>query len=348
MTRTVCFVCLLLAASPVFAATPDPIVTLYTNVFDQLTVKPDDPTIMMTLLPPTDVRSAAQRRALDGVVDCLSAAFEKNPTKFLVAYNYYQALWSRYLYYKATDDAAAAFAQLEKALELTAPRSAERSRCKFELAQNTMTVGPAAAAKLFTSGRDDVAIKRFIAAKSAALSRGPYAARSALALAGLYIGKGDKRNAKKEVREAIELDTGRGYVTNRAYDRYGEIMLNEGNVDGALAMLESAGSVHPDSDLKSLGYDHRLAQRLILMKREKEAVEYLERVVKLAEEGKTSLNYDLAHTIATGYTNLGNTESALLYWKKYIDMGDPDEDRRKSAIDRAQRLAIATTKVEDK
>ena len=348
MTRTVCFVCLLLAVSPVFAAAPDPIVTLYTNVFDQLTVKPDDATIMMTLLPPTDVRSAAQRRALDGVVDCLSAAFEKSPKTFLIACNYYQALWSRYLYYKATDDAAAALAQLEKALALTAPRSAERSRCTFDLAQNTMTVGPTAAAKLFTGGRKEAAIKRFIAAKSAALGRGPYAARSALALAGLYKGKGFKKNAKKEVREAIELDTGRGYVTNRAYDLYGGIMLDEGNVDGALAMLESAGSVQPDSDLKSLGYAHRLAERLIEAKREKEAVEYLERVGKLAEEGKTSLNYDLAHTIAMGYTNLGNTERALLYWKKYIDMDDPNEARRKAATETAQRLAIATTKVEDK
>ena len=348
MTRTACFVCIVLAAWPVFAAAPDPIVTLYTNVFDHLTVKPDDPVIMMTLLPPSNLRSAAQRRALDAVVDCLNAAFEKDPKKYAVAFNYYKALWSRYLYYKTADDAAAAFAQLEKALELAAPRSPERGRCTFELAQNTLTVAPAEAAKLFPEGRQDVAIKRFKTAKNAALGRGPHAARSALALANLYRVKGDKKIAKKEIREAIELDTERGYVTNRAYDRYGIILLSEGNIDGALAMLQSAGSVQPDSDLKSLGYDYRLARLLILAKREKEAVEYLERVVKLAEEGKTSLNYNLLHTLATGYSNLGRTERALIYWKKYIDLGDPDEGRRKRAIATAQRLAIATSKVEDK
>lgn len=348
MTRTACFVCLLLASCPVFAAAPDPIVTLYTNVSDQLRVKPDDPTVMTTLVPPTNLRNTAQREALDGVVDLLRAAFEKSPKKYSIALNYHRALWSRYLYYKATDDAVAAFAQLEKVLDLAAPRSSERARCMFELAQNTMTVGPAAAARLFTTSRQEVAIERFKAAKSAALGRGPYAARSALALADLYKTKGDKTAAKKEVREAIDLDTERGYVTNRAYDRYGVILLSEGNSDGAIAMLESAGSVHPDPDLKSLGYAYRLARALILTKHEKEAIEYFERVVKLADEGKTTLNYDVVHTIATGYTNLGQTELALMYWKKYIDMGDPDERRRQRATAIAQKLAIATTKVEDK
>ncbi len=340
MKRTACFVCLLLSTCTVFAAAPDPIVTLYTNVFDQLRVKPDDFTIMMALVPPTDLRSAAQRKALDAVVDCLSAAADESPKAFPVAFNYYQALWSRHLYYKSTDDAKAAFAQLEKTLELAAPLSPERSRCTFELAQKTLALDAATAAKLFTGNRTDLTIKRFIAAKNAALSRGPYAARSALALANLYITKGDKRAAKLEAREAIVLDTKRGYVTNHAYDRYGIVLLAEGNADGAIAMLETAGTVQPDPGLKSLGYAHRLARALILSNREKEAIEYLERVVKKAEEGKTTLNCDLVHTLATGYTRLGKAQLAVLYWKKYIDMADPDEGRRKRATATAQRLAI--------
>ena len=336
--------CLLLAACPVFAAPPDPIVTLYTNVLDQLKVKPDDPTIVMSLVPPTDLRSAAQREALDDVVDCLSAAVTKNPKTFGIGFNYYQALWTRHIYYKSVDDATAAFAQLEKTLALAKPRSPERSRCTFELAQKTLAVDAATAAKLFTGDRSDLAIKRFIVAKNAAVDNGPYAARSALALTRLYITKGNKRAAKKEVREAIDLDTGRGYVTNRAYDRYGIILLSEGNADGAIAMLETAATVQPDSDLKSLGYAHRLARALILSNHEKEAVEYLEHVVKLAKQGKTSLNYDLIHTLATGYTQQGRTQLAVLYWKKYIDMGDPDEGRRKRATATAQRLAIEASK----
>jgi tetratricopeptide (TPR) repeat protein len=346
MTRTACVVCLLLAASTALGAPPDPTVTLYTDVFDQLKVKPNDPTIMMTLRPPTDRRSTAQREAYAEIVECLSAAAEKEPKNFRIAYNYYQALWSRYLYYGATDDAGAAFTQLQKALRLAEVRSPERARCAFELADNTMTVGRTAAKKLFEGGRRALAVKRYLTAKEAALSRGPYAARASLALAELYR-TAEPAKAKKQIRDALELDTGRGFVTNRAYDQFGLVLLAESNVEGALAMLEAAGSVRPDADLKSLGYAHRLPRALISMKRVREAVEYLDKVVKLAEKGDTTINYDLAHTIATGYTALGNSATALKYWQDYIAMGDPDEGRRKRAVKTAQALAIATTQIED-
>ena len=344
MARIACVLLVFAAACPAFGAGPDPIVTLYTNVLDQLTAKADDPTALISLRPPTNLSDAAQRKALDKIVAHLESAAEKSPKSFGIAHNYYEALWTRHVYYKSADDAAAAVEQLKKTMQLAKPQSDERAQCAFELAQTILSLSRPLAQKLFGEDPREAAIKHFIAAKRAAMSRGPYAARSALALADLYIAKADAANAKKHIREAIDLDTQRGYVRNHAYDRFGLVLLAENNLEGALAMLESAGAVRPDADLKSLGYAHRLAWALVIVGRPKEAVVYLAKVAELAEKGETTLTFDLAHTIAAAYTKLGQSDLALISWKKYIAMGDPDEGRRERAIKTAQALAIATTK----
>jgi len=350
MARIACVLLVLVAASPAFGADagPDPIVAHYTGVLDQLKARPDDPTVLLSLRPPTNRSDAAQRAALDKIVAHLESAAEKSSKSFGIAHNYYEALWTRYAYYKSADDAAAAVEQLKKTTQLTKPQSNEQAQCAFELAQAVLDVSKPLAKKLFGDEQRAAAIKHFIAAKRAAMSRGPYAARSALALADLYISKADAASAKKHIREALDLDTDRGYVTNHAYDRFGLVLLAENNMEGALAMLESAGAVRPDADLKSLGYAHRLAWAFVVVGRPKEAVVYLAKIAELAEKGATTLNYDLAHTIAAAYTKLGQSDRALIYWKRYIELGDPDEGRRKRAIKTAQALAIATTKTRGK
>ncbi len=341
MKRIACVVCVLLAAGLTFAAGPDPTVTLYTEVFDHLKVKPTDELILLRLRPPTDRGNAAQSEALDAIVDLLAAAAKEAPKDFVLNHNYYQAIWTRYAFYQKTADAAAAFEQLERTARLTNARSPERARCLFELADNTMALDPATARKLVGKDRKAVAIKRFSDAKRAAMSRGPYAARSALALVDLYISSRDAANAKTQIREALDLDKDRrGYVTNHAYDRFGLVLLSEGNVEGALAMLDAAGRVTVDADLKSEGFAFRLARALIVMKHAEEAIEYLDKVMKLVDEGKTALTYDIAYTTARGYTDLGKADEALIYWKRYVDMGDPDENRRERAIKIAQDLAV--------
>ena len=51
----------------------------------------------------------------------------------------------------------------------------------------------------------------------------------------------------------------------------------------------------------------------------------------------------LAYTIALGYTKLGQSGPALMYWKTYLDMKDANEERRIEAKKMAQELAVTSS-----
>ena len=341
-----------LTAGAAYAAEDDPVVELYKNVLAQLKQEPGNPTAMLVLRPATKPKDPAQIAAYADIVTLLEAAVRRNPKDFRTAHNLYLALWNRYLYFDRGRDAPLALDQLKKAARLAKPGSTERARCAYEDAENRLVIKDKTAATLPAGpGREAVlnelrnaAIKQFVVAKRAAMSSGPYARRAALALGGLYIDKGDAKNAKLYLREALDLDTGAGYITNHAYDLLGLVLLAEKNIDGAATMLGRAGKVKMDEGLKVRGYAHRLARALIESKTYAGPVEYLERAYQLSTKNKGTIEPDFLYALALGYTRMGRPGTALLYWKKYMDLGDPDTAQRTKAKEIAESLAISTAK----
>ncbi len=318
----------------------DPVLKLYKDVRLQLQRDPANPTVMMAVRPPIDAKNPAHRKALNEIVTYLETAAGEKADNFHVVHNYRLALWTRFLQLGAEADAAAALEQLETAAKLTEAGSGERARCDFERAQATLALRDKGLTKLLKGDATETAIEEFIAAKRSAMSTGHYAGQSALALASLYAEKGDLTTAKKMAREALELDTGHGYVTNHAYDRFGRILLAEGNADGAVTMLQAAAKAELDEDLRGLGYAHGLAWELIEKGRYAEAVKYLEMVVQRADKGECALSSGVAYALATAYMRQGQSGLALMYWKRYLEMGDADATRRQEAKKIAQDLAI--------
>jgi len=339
MARIACVVLLLLlcvvGAAP--AAAGDPTVKLYTEVRERLQVNPENAAVMGRLRPPSDAKDRAQRAAFDEIVTVLEQAAPKHPKSFQVAYNYYAALWNRYLYYGT--DRAPALQQLGTAAKLAEPGSSERMRCEYEQALNILAIrerqaatlpkGPQRDAELRRLG--DAAIEQLLAVKKTASADGPHARRAALALADLYIEKNDVAGAKKLLREALELDVERGYVTNRAYGRLGLLLVRAGQLDRAQTMLVAAGRVEPNEALKARGYAPGLAHALILAGKYEKPIQYLEAAYQLAVREKVRANPEIIYALALGYTKMDKAGLALMYWKKYLDLGDPEEARRKEA-----------------
>ncbi len=393
MWKTACAVLMLLLTTAASAAEKDATVKLYKDVLVRLRRHPGDRTATLLLRPPAARIRPAHHAAMDDIVALLRDAADGKPNNFNVAYNYYRAVWNRYLYFGAEADSAAAFKLLNKAAKLTQPSSYQRAQCAYEYAENALAMKQEkesalrrirwllarqksalakkekdAAALPPDENRDadierlrlsipeltdsipqlqqqigkwrDLAIERFIAARRAAMTKGRYAARSAFILGDLYFEKAENRKAKTCLREALDLDTPHGYITNQAYDRVGLVLLAEGNVEGAEAMLESAGSVKPDDDIRSFGFAHRLARALIESGTYNAPVAYLSRAVELADEGVEALNPDLVYALALGYTEMGNSRSAIMYWKRYLDMHDANEAQRRKAKEIVERLAI--------
>jgi|GEM_PF-4226706 len=344
MARTAVVVLALLSATVVFAADTaieEPTLTLYADVLLQLRRQSDDPTPLLTLQPPPAPDSAAHRAAMDKIVDFVAKSAARDSATFGTAHNYYLALWTRYVYFGDENDAVAAFAQLGRAADLAQDRPADAACCAFERGKNIMALPKELALKITGKEPEDAAIEQFQLAKLKSLSKGYYAARSALALADLYINKADAKNAKASIREALELDPSRGYVWNQAYDRLGLVLHAEGNTDGAVTMLKMAANVHPDTDIKVAGLACRLARALIESGTYEEPIKYLGKAVALADDGKAGLRPELVYALALGYTRSGNTGRALQYWKRYLDMNDPDPDRRKQAREVAESLAMS-------
>jgi len=337
MTRIACVVLLLCAAGAAPAAEGHPTVKLYTEVRERLQVNPEDPAVMGRLRPPSDAKDRAQRTAFDEIVTVLEQAAQKHPKSFRIAYNYYLALWNRHLYYKG--DQAQALRQLSAAARLAEPGSSDRVRCEYEQALNLLAIreqkaaslpkGPARDAELRRLG--DAAIRRLQEVLKTASADGPHAPRAALALANLYIERKDVAAARKFLREALELDAEHGYVTNRAYDRLGFLLASAGSLDRAQTMLVAAGRVKPDEALRVQGYAPGLAHVLILAGKCEKAVRYLEDAYKLAVREKVRPNPEIVYALALGYTKMGKVGLALMYWKKYQDLGDPNQARRKEA-----------------
>lgn len=344
MARTAVVVLVLLSTAVVFAADTaieEPTLTLYADVLLQLRRQADDPTPLLTLQPPPTPSSAAHRTAMDKIVAFMAESAGQDPDNFGAAHNYYLAMWTSYVYFGNEDDAVAAFTQLDKAAAIAEDRPADVASCAFERGKNIMALPKELAVKITGKEPEDAAIEQFQLAKLKSLSKGYYAARSALALTDLYINKADAKNAKASIREALELDTGHGYVWNRAYDRLGLVLHAEGNTDGAVTMLKMAANVQPDTDIKVAGLACRLARALIESGTFEEPIKYLGKAVALADDGKAGLKPELVYALALAYTKTGNTGRALQYWKRYIDMNDPDPDRRKQAKKFAESLAMS-------
>jgi len=349
MSRLVLACVLLLAPCPALAAehprppkegaTEKP----YEHALLLLRKAPDDPTALVGLSPVTGPRTPEERAAFERLVAFLGQAAQDDPKSFGVAYNHYTALWTSYLHFGRPADARAAFAELERGIPLAGTDPETRARCHFELARNILALPKDHASEIFPKGPRDAAIEHFIQAKRAAMSRGYFAARAALALGDLYIEKADADQARKSLREALELDTERGYVTNHAYDLLGLVLLARGNVNGAEVMLEAAGRVRPDDDIRALGHGHRLAWALIESGRYEKPLAYLENVFALAEKGGR-IDAELVYELAVGHTRAGHTSRALWCWDKYLGLKDPDERRRKKAEAMARELAASVPK----
>jgi hypothetical protein len=331
-------------SAAVFAAKTGPTAQLYKDVLEQLKNKPDSPDILLNLRPPTDRADAEQRAALDSVVTFAPEPAKASPKSFEIAYNDYFARWTRYVYYRDVADATEAFALLKKAEALAGPGSEQQARCALDRAQDVLALTPEHAATICGEPQKDAAINQFVAAKKAAQNKGPYASRAALALGDLYIEKSQAKEATEFLREALDLDPERGYVTNQAYDRLGLILLAERNLDGAQTMLMSAAKITPDHDLKTAGYASRLARALIESGRFEKPVEYLELAHNVLSKAGGRSSPDLLYALAYGLTKMDKSGPALMYWKQYLDLNDPDEAQRKKGAEHAHSLAVSTSK----
>jgi tetratricopeptide (TPR) repeat protein len=323
------------------AAQDDAIVKLYGDVLHELHKRPADTTALLALQPPTDPKNAAQRAALDRIIHFLQQEARKHPDDFQRAYNAYLALRNRYSFYGALGDASAAILQLKGAAKAAPERSVARARCAYEYARLLLDLKTEHAAKLAGGNVRRAAIQQFLKAKTLAKGRPPYAPRSALALGELHIDAGNLDKAKTFFREALRLDKDRGYVTNRAYDRLGLMRVSAGDFDGALAMLEAAGRVQLDADLRTRGFAWSLARALVESGRLEKPVQYLEQSYQRIRKHGGSPGPDLLYSLALGYTELKQRGPALLYWDRYFAVTDPNEEQRTRAKKKAAELAAS-------
>lgn len=350
MTRFLCVALLVASAAPAIAAQrqpSDPTVALYQSVLERLTAQPDSPVALAALQIPSKPGDAAQRRAFDAIVSLLEEAARQKPQSFEIAYNLYVALWKRHLYFGDDADAKRAFAQLDAAEKLAEPQSEEKTRAVFERAANLLAVKKSLAEEIVGGDVREEAARLFIEAKLRAMSRGTYARRSALALADLAIERGETEKARSYLREALELDPKRGYTTNRAYDRLGVLLLDAGKVDEAVVMLESAGNVVFDDDLKTNGYAWALARRLIDARGLADytkPVEYLRKAYETATEQNGTVSPDFLYALALGCEKARNLDLALLYWEHYLKLNDPKTEQRLEGERRAKALLARTVR----
>ena len=337
MRRIACVVLLLAVAGS--ASAEDAMVKLYGEVLHEVRKKPDNPRALAALQPPSNTKDPAQRALFGDIVTTLEKAARQNPGNFGTAHNYYRALWEKYLYYGAVGDAKLALGQLEKTTSLAKIGSEERTRCVYERAVDILALKKEHAESIIGGDRIEAAIKQFTKAKRAAMNEGPYARRAILALAGLYMDKKDVQSAKQALRDALRLDTRRGYITNRAYDRLGRLRLDEGKLDGALAMLAASGRVEPDADLRARGFAWRLARRLLESGQGEKAMAYLQSAYDRSTQVKARVHPNLVYSLALGYTRTNKKGLAILYWKRYLDLPHSDQEQRRIARKTATELA---------
>ena len=330
------------------AAAEDPVVEMYKDVLLKLEFNPGHPTILMTARPPVDMKNPTHRKYVDELVTRTSAKAAAAPNDFYVMHNAYMALWNRYLQYRDVQDAAAAFERLNQTADL-AEGADQRSQCAFERAEDMLALTPEHALEIVGDDVENKAVEKYLDAKRKAMTEGYYAAKSALAVGRIYCQNGRLDEAQTLLREAMELDTEvdgeKGYVTNHAYHYLGLILLKRGNVEGAATMLEVSGNVKADEDIMQYGFAHVLALELVNGGHFTAPVEYLEDVMNLSDEGTGQKTIGQVYTLALAYTKKGDSGPALLYWDKYLSMGDENEARRKEAKKIAHELAIKTTKI---
>ncbi|MFO7898579.1 MAG: hypothetical protein R6V58_05920 [Planctomycetota bacterium] len=342
----------LVTAAGAAAGQQKSVVDQYQHALALLQEAPAHPYAVLGLVPPSNRENAEERAALDRVVASLAGAAKKQPEDVTVRLNYHRALWRRFLYYGAVGDGEKALAQLDAVIRTTDPGTEQSTRAFYERAVAVRTLRHAVARDLVseeTAGKvvdgdlGRAAIRHFLEAKKAAMSQGLYGRRSALALGQLYYAvQNDPEAAEKALREALELDPGRGYVTNHAYDVLGRIRLARGKVGRAVTMLEAAGNVSLDADLRTAGFAAELAVQLIKLNRTQDAIGYLKKVHKLATQDGGRASPDVAYALALAYTKLDEPGPALLFWQKYLDAnetGPGARARRTEAQKEAARLA---------
>ncbi|MFW6159078.1 MAG: tetratricopeptide repeat protein [Planctomycetota bacterium] len=353
MIRIVWTMLLVLAtAAGAAAGQQESVVDQYRHVLTLVEKDPAHPYAVLGLVPPTNRENAAEREALDRVVESLAAPAKKQPEDASVRLNYHRALWRRCLYYGSADDGKKALAQLDALIGMTDPGTEENARAFYERAVAVRTLRDAltrgllsetTAGKVVGGDLGKTTIRYFIDAKRAAMSQGLYGRRSALALGQLYYAvQNDADAAEKALREALELDPDRGYVTNHAYDLLGRLRLAGGKIGRAVTMLEAAGNVSLDADLRTAGFAAELAIHLIKLNRTQDAIGYLRKVHKLATQDGGRASPDIAYALALGYTKLDEPGPALLFWQKYLDAnqtGPGARERRAEAQKEAARLA---------
>jgi tetratricopeptide (TPR) repeat protein len=328
---------------------PVPLARQYERVLEALRNNPSSQTALLRLAQPTDPNDPQVRAAFDRIVDALKESAAKKPSDFFIAYNYYRVLWKKYEFFRDPNVATAAADQMVKATSLADPFSNQPAMCSFDMSLNILAMDEENAKQAFKGKSREVVIKMLEQTRRRGRSsdlrprgQGPYARRAALAMGILYAESGDAELAESRFREAIRLDTTPGYVTNRAYDHLGRLMLAAGNVEAAEAMLESAGRAQPDSSLKSLGYAWQLARALIDKGRFQKPIEYLEKGFRVVQEAGTRPDPDLVYGIAYAYTKLGKADDAIRYWGHYESLVDPNEEQRKEGLRLAKELATKT------
>lgn len=326
------------------AAAEDPVIEMYKDVLLKLAYNPANPTILMTARPPVDVKNQTHREYVDKLVTKTAESADANPKNFYIVHNAYLGMWGRYLQYRNVDDASAAFKRLDEAANL-AEGPEQRSQCAFERAEDMLGLTPEHAKELIGDDVENKALETYLDAKRKAMTEGYYAAMSDLAMGRLYFKQDKIEDSWKCLREAMQLDTRKGYVTNHAYHYLGMILLKRNNAEGAATMLEVSANVKPDEDIKQYGFASVLALELVNSGNSNAPIEYLESVMKLSAEGIGPITIDHVYVLALAYTKRGDSGPALMYWDKYLSMVDQNEARRKEAKKMAQNLAIKTTKV---
>ncbi len=342
----------LLMLAPAVADQPGSMAEQYRQVLAQVREDPGHGYAVLQLLPPVDVEDQAEREALDAVIDALAGAVEENPDAFDVRLNYHRALWRRFLYYQTADDGKQALAQLTTLAEIVDPGSMQQARATFERAAAVQTLLAAVqhetlpadvAAQVAEGDPAEVAIAYFEAARDAAPPAGWHDMRSALELGRLYYSSAnDLEKAERSLRNALEFDEDRGYVTNQAYDLLGRIELARGRPDRALIMLNAAANVTPDPTLLTEGFAGRLAVDLIKLDHTREVLQYLETVNKITEDNDGQQSPHVNYALALAYMKRGQKGPAILFWQRYLEMSEtgPGADaRRERAQKEADRLA---------
>lgn len=313
----------------------------YQDIFFRLRKNPADRTAMLEAPLVIDPTSDEHRKAVEQIITLTAAAAEKNPKDFFVAQNYYLALWHKYLHYKNVDDAKAAFAQADKAISVAGKK--DRAIVAFHKAQNSLVLaqnkdeqGNTHLQIVLQKGADEAALELFTAAKRAAMSKGYIAAHSAVILGEIYRKQGKIEDARKMIREALDSDSTNGLVMNRALSQMGLILIEDGNLDGAIDLLQKSLNLKYDESLRANGYAYELAAGLIEKDKCAEAVAYLAKVVKMADEGKIPVNFEVMYWLAKGYMGIPELDKSQLYWQRCVELGNVDPARLKEA----KRFAI--------